>query len=131
MSREQQRVRAARTCYDHLAGEFGVALTDAFVRRGWLSPGLDGLTDEGRAAFTAMGIDIDAIGAARRPMTRSCLDWTERRPHLAGGLGAAVAAHALAHARVLRRTGSRGLTVTADGEEWLARLRSPGSGSMG
>lgn len=91
-------LRRARVCYDHLAGELGVALFDALVRRKLIelpaSHGTEGglieLTDKGRRFFDGLGIDLDASGRSRRAPCRSCLDWSVRRHHLAGTLGAAV-----------------------------------------
>ncbi|GAB3889133.1 winged helix-turn-helix domain-containing protein [Kibdelosporangium lantanae] len=82
---------AGRTCYDHLAGRLGVAVTTAMLDRGLLTH-TDGLalTDPGITWLTTLGVDIDRLRRARRPLLRECLDWTERRPHLAGGVGAAV-----------------------------------------
>jgi DNA-binding transcriptional ArsR family regulator len=84
----------ARTCYDHLAGRLGVAITDALVERALvLGPDHDLRTTEtGERRFAAIGIDLAALRRARRPLTRACLDWSERRPHLAGSLGAALLA---------------------------------------
>jgi len=82
----------ARTCYDHLAGRLGVAITDALVG-GALVLGPDHdfrTTEEGERRFAAIGIDVTALRRARRPLTRACLDWSERRPHLAGALSAAL-----------------------------------------
>ncbi|QPH54594.1 ArsR/SmtB family transcription factor [Pontivivens ytuae] len=85
----EPEMRHARVCYDHLAGTLGVALHDGLLARGWLAPGLVP-TAEGTAAFEDLGIDMDELGKARRPLCRACLDWSERRTHLAGGLGAAL-----------------------------------------
>lgn len=84
----------ARTCYDHLAGRLGVTITDALVGRGLvLGPDHDlRLTEVGERRFAAIGVDVAALRRARRPLTRACLDWSERRPHLAGALGAALLA---------------------------------------
>ncbi|HEV7369903.1 helix-turn-helix transcriptional regulator [Arenibaculum sp.] len=84
-------LRAARICYDHLAGERGVALMDRLTRRGLLADA-DGpvLTDAGRRFFGEFGIDVAALERGRRPVCRACLDWSERRSHLAGALGAAI-----------------------------------------
>ncbi|MET8042820.1 winged helix-turn-helix domain-containing protein [Micromonospora sp. NPDC005215] len=81
----------ARTCYDHLAGRLGVLVYDALVADGRLdrTSGLT-LTAEGWAWAAELGVLVDALRAARRPAVRDCLDWTERRPHLAGALGAAL-----------------------------------------
>ncbi len=85
----EPEMRHARVCYDHLAGTLGVALHDGLLARGWLAPGLVP-TAQGAAAFEDLGIDMDELGKARRPLCRACLDWSERRTHLAGGLGAAL-----------------------------------------
>src|SRR5262245_1227795 len=84
-------LRRARVCYDHLAGDRGVEMFDALVRRGHLRQrdNAFALTRAGRRFFEEMGIDLHAIESARRPVCRTCLDWSVRRLHLAGGLGAA------------------------------------------
>ena len=84
-------LRTARVCYDHLAGEKGVAMLDAMLARG-LMEGEDDLrlTREGRAFAAGFGIDVAALEQGRRPLCRSCLDWSERKSHLAGALGAAL-----------------------------------------
>ncbi|MFC5926637.1 ArsR/SmtB family transcription factor [Micromonospora vulcania] len=81
----------ARTCYDHLAGRLGVLLYDALVADGRLdrTSGL-ALTPDGWAWAAELGVPVDVLRTARRPVVRDCLDWTERRPHLAGSLGAAL-----------------------------------------
>ncbi|GLY13697.1 winged helix-turn-helix domain-containing protein [Kineosporia rhizophila] len=83
-----RRLAEARTCYDHLAGRAGVALRDALLEHQLL----DGLsvTSRGEMALAAMEIDVSALGRQRRPLLKDCLDWTERRPHLAGALAAAL-----------------------------------------
>lgn len=84
-------LRRARVCYDHLAGERGVALLDGLGARGWIEiAATPRLTDAGRAALMALGVDLHALERARRPLCRACLDWSERRTHLGGALGAAV-----------------------------------------
>lgn len=124
LSREQQRVRAARTCYDHLAGQFGVEVTNAILARQWIGASPYELTEAGMAGFAALGIDVDQVRRSRRPAVLMCLDWTERRHHLAGGLGAALATVALTRDWVSRQRGSRGLVVTAAGKRWLDELAS-------
>jgi DNA-binding transcriptional ArsR family regulator len=79
----------ARTCYDHLAGVCGVALHDALLEREWLGPSY-GVTPVGARGLAGWGVDVEAARAQRRSFARPCLDWTERRPHLAGALAAAV-----------------------------------------
>lgn len=85
-------LRKARVCYNHLAGELGVHLFDSLKIQGVLVDEQDHLilTSHGREQMTAFGIDIDAIGRLRRPMCKSCLDWSNRRTHLAGALGTAL-----------------------------------------
>ncbi len=85
-------LRKARVCYDHLAGDLGVSLYDSLARDELItSAGGDvALTEQGRTKLAAFGIDLDAIGKLRRPLCRSCLDWSVRRSHLAGSVGAAL-----------------------------------------
>jgi len=100
----------ARTCYDHLAGRLGVALADAMTERGvvdWSDGGT--LTPHGRAWLDEKGIAVEARRG--RPVVRPCLDVTERRPHLAGALGAALCRHALRHGWVTPIPGGRALKV--------------------
>jgi DNA-binding transcriptional ArsR family regulator len=112
-------LKRARTCYDHLAGELGVALTAALVRRGALALTPSGLafTENGTVLFQRLGIELDT--ASRRALCRSCVDWSERLPHVAGRVGAAVARHALAHGWVRRIEGTRAVVVTAAGGDAL------------
>lgn len=111
----------ARTCYDHLAGRLGITLTDALTHRGLLRQDTGfALTDAGLRWFDEAGIGLNRTG--RRPLTRACLDWTERRPHLAGTAGAALCRHAL-DARWCVRIGSeRAVKVTPEGERAFAEL---------
>ncbi|MCL7428801.1 helix-turn-helix transcriptional regulator [Streptomyces sp. YS415] len=110
-----------RTCYDHLAGRLGIAVTDAFTARGLLRQDTGfALTDAGVAWFGSAGIRLHRTG--RRPLARACLDWTERRPHLAGVAGAAVCRHALEAGWCVRIGSERAVKVTAAGERALAGL---------
>jgi DNA-binding transcriptional ArsR family regulator len=114
----------ARTCYDHLAGALGVSVTDALLARGLLqqSTGFS-VTDAGLAWFAELGIDLSpSQPVSRRPMARSCLDWTERRPHLAGRAGAALCTYALEAGWCERIGSQRALKVTAKGRDALAEL---------
>lgn len=88
------QLRAGRRCYDHLAGRLGVELTEALVAVSWLAEADAAwtVTDRGEAGFERLGIDVNELRARPPPLVRSCIDWTERRPHLAGALGAALAA---------------------------------------
>ncbi|MFC8598877.1 MULTISPECIES: ArsR/SmtB family transcription factor [unclassified Isoptericola] len=115
-SREAERLAGARFCYDHLAGRLGVGLTEAWLRAGWLAePQVLVLTGAGRAGLRGVGVDVDAAVGARRPTTRACVDWTERRVHLAGALGAAVGSRFLDAGWVVRRGAGRGLGLTPEG----------------
>ena len=93
--------RAARSCYDHLAGQLGVAVTERLCAVGGLDA--DTLTLRDPAPFLELGVALPETRAGRRPLTRSCLDWSERRPHLAGALGAATLERLLAAGWVARR----------------------------
>ncbi|WP_107117092.1 ArsR/SmtB family transcription factor [Streptomyces curacoi] len=110
-----------RTCYDHLAGRLGIAVTDALTVRGLLVQDTGfALTDAGLRWFDAAGIHLDRGG--RRPLARACLDWTERRPHLAGVAGAALCRHALDAGWCVRIGSERAVKVTAAGERALSEL---------
>jgi DNA-binding transcriptional ArsR family regulator len=87
-----ERLRTARTCYDHLAGRLGVALSEALVARGMLRlrDGVFIVTRKGEAAFGDLGVDLTVVRLRKRAFAIPCLDWTERRMHLAGALGAAL-----------------------------------------
>ncbi len=123
------RLRIARTCYDHMAGTVGVLLHDRFQALGWLlSESTNGnpayaLTPSGSKSFEALGIDIEATRSLRRQFASACLDWSERRPHVGGALGAAVLKVALKRKWVTQDLDSRALTVTRIGQkEFLARF---------
>ena len=119
-------MRAARLCYDHLAGAAGVALLDSMLDRGWLVTGAERpqghdfeVTPLGQDKLATLGVDVEMCRRARRIFARTCLDWTQRRMHLAGAVGAGLAA-ALLERDWLRRAGTgRGLTVTAAGAQGL------------
>ncbi|ALN63299.1 bacterial regulatory, arsR family protein [Lysobacter antibioticus] len=115
-------LRKARVCYDHLAGEWGVRVHDSFVRRGFLHLGDDDLqlTERGRGFVADAGIALDALPRTRRPLCRACLDWSERRHHLAGVLGAALLDRFIAQGWLRRIQYSRALKVTARGQRGLA-----------
>ena len=122
------RLRAARTCYDHLAGTLGVRLHDRFTALRWLagSSSADNayeLTSAGAKACAALGIDIEAARTLRRRFAYACVDWSERRPHLGGALGAALLNVALKRRWVIPDLDSRALSVTTAGRrEMLARF---------
>lgn len=120
-----EAMRAARTCYDHLAGRLGVGLTDAMVEQGVLSPeGQEFRLTPGGAGFLAeIGVearparDGGGAGGGRRAFCRSCLDWSERRPHAAGALGAALAARSFAAGWIERMPETRAVRITSAGKE--------------
>jgi DNA-binding transcriptional ArsR family regulator len=113
----------ARTCYDHLAGRLGVVLTDAMIRNGVVDDTAGfSITAPGIAWLDGLGVDTAALRAGRRPMARACLDWTERRPHLAGAVGAILCRQLLARGWLTRISGQRAVRVTAVGRSGLAEL---------
>jgi DNA-binding transcriptional ArsR family regulator len=120
-------LRLARSCYDHLAGALGVRLTDAMVALGTLRlTGRDyHLTHDGAARLRALGLDAEALtqlaNHRRRAFARACLDWSERRYHLAGVLGAALLSRLLELRWLERMAASRALRVTAIGRRALRR----------
>ena len=119
-------LRAARTCYDHIAGTLGVRLHDCFVASRWIKEETAGstsydVTRAGATELAALGIDLDAVRARRRRFAFACLDWSERRAHLGGALAAAVLDVALHRRWISRDPGSRALTVTPFGRRDLAR----------
>ncbi|MEU7020899.1 winged helix-turn-helix domain-containing protein [Streptomyces sp. NPDC046203] len=140
--RAGEAMARGRTCYDHLAGRLGITLTDALTARGLLRQDTGfALTDGGLAWFAALGVPLTSPagkdgravkkeqegkegqgGKGRRPVARGCLDWTERRPHLAGLAGAALCRHALDAGWCVRIGSGRAVKVTADGERALESL---------
>jgi DNA-binding transcriptional ArsR family regulator len=113
-------LRAARTCYDHIAGSLGVGLHDRFTRLGWLAASAEGdaaydVTPKGASGLAALGIDVAAARALRRRFAFACVDWSERRPHLGGALGAAVLNIALGRKWVMQELDSRALEITRRG----------------
>ncbi len=119
-----EAIRAARTCYDHLAGRLGVGLTEMLVARGAVveHDATYDVTDSGERFLTSIGVDVTAARERRRSFARACLDWSERRPHIAGALGAALAETIIAQGWVRRRPADRGLQITARGYSEFARL---------
>ena len=119
-----QHLRAARTCYDHMAGHLAVSLRDRFEKLNWLvvenanEDGYD-LTEKGGKALGALGIDIDAVRSLRRRFAYACVDWSERRPHIGGALGGAILQIALKHEWFVQNLDSRALSVTALGRRQL------------
>jgi DNA-binding transcriptional ArsR family regulator len=121
------RLRTARTCYDHIAGALGVALHDRFRAMGWLSDASAensyDIAPKGEKALAAIGVDIEAARKSRRRFAFACVDWSERRPHLGGAVGAALLALALKRKWVSQDLDSRALAITKAGQhEMLARF---------
>jgi len=112
-----EALRRSRVCYDHLAGGRAVALLQALERRGWIAD--VAVTEAGRVGLTSLGIDIGALERLRRPLCRRCLDWSERRNHLGGALGAAIL-DLIIDQRWARREEGRVLSFTAEGGEAFA-----------
>lgn len=121
-SRIAADLRHARRCYDHLAGRLGVAVTERLVERSLLAPLRDEAyrpTAGGEAFFEEVGIDLAAARSARRHFAAQCVDWSERRPHLAGALGAALCKTFIDRHWVVRRSDTRALSISESGERWL------------
>lgn len=135
--RDSSRARSlwfARTCYDHLAGVCGVALHDLLMGSGALVGASGGyvVTAAGERWFADLGVDLDAVRAQRRGFARPCLDWTERRPHLAGALAAATTERLLVLGWFVRRAaGSRALRLTDEGAAALDGLWAQASRGAG
>ena len=127
-------LREARVCYDHLAGDLGVALLDGLVARGAIarSEEVIQLTTAGAAFLAGFGIDMPSLSRSRRPVCRACLDWSVRRSHLAGALGAALLAQ-LFHLGWARRVAdSRLVAFSASGRaQFLATFGPQAASSPG
>lgn len=120
------RLRAARTCYDHMAGEIAVALHDRLQALGWLRDGRQSdqyeLSEQGIEGLGRLGIDIQEIRSLRRRFAYACLDWSERRPHVGGALGAALLQLALRRRWVRQEVDGRALVLTDLGRREMAAL---------
>jgi DNA-binding transcriptional ArsR family regulator len=117
---QAKAIARARTCYDHLAGRLGVAITDALLERRLVTDKGFGFTDAGLDWLSTLDMDVEELAKAKRPFAKQCLDWTERRPHLAGGAGAALCAQAFSRGWVERIGTGRALRVTPAGRTALA-----------
>jgi hypothetical protein len=125
--RHNTPMRQARTCYDHLAGVAGVQLLDAMLQRGWLVPnGLEEhartlyhLTSQGTQALRERGVDVVRAAQTRRRFAFGCIDWTERRTHLGGALGAAILEVMVTDGLVQRQQQSRSVVCQMPVVEWL------------
>jgi DNA-binding transcriptional ArsR family regulator len=125
LPRTPSRLRAARICYDHMAGTVGVLLHDRCKELGWLSGGSSengyDLTRDGVKAFEALGIDLEATRKLRRRFAYACLDWSERRPHIGGALGGALLKVALKRKWVVQDLDSRAISVTSFGRREILK----------
>lgn len=121
-SRMEERMRTARTCYDHLAGRLGVALADTLVKRGHVSLVEDGgeVTESGFAFLSELGIALDKCKQSRRVFCRPCLDWSERRVHIAGAVGAKLCERCFELGWIKQLETTRALEITAEGSHGLA-----------
>jgi DNA-binding transcriptional ArsR family regulator len=119
LSEREQTLRTARTCYDHLAGKLGVALIEAFTRRKLIVLSEDGglVTPRGAKLLSSFGIDLSAMQQSKRPICRLCLDWSEQKPHLAGAVGAALAARCFELDWVQRLPNTRAVAIMPAGVE--------------
>jgi DNA-binding transcriptional ArsR family regulator len=123
------RLRAARTCYDHMAGEIAVSLHDRLLDLRWVRTAGAGeslyeVTPEGVAGLSGLGVDIGALHSLRRRLAYACLDWSERRPHIGGALGAALFKLALRKKWVRQDLQGRGLSLTAAGRREIGLTHS-------
>jgi DNA-binding transcriptional ArsR family regulator len=121
------RLRRARTCYDHLAGALAVGIHDAMLARGWLLPGAPDkpayeLSPEAAAALEQMGLDLAGARRARRRFACPCLDWSERKAHIGGALGAALLAMMLRRQWLERQLDSRALSISREGQRQFSKL---------
>ena len=123
-SPREPALRKARVCYDHLAGELGVLVYDSLLRKNALRLASEGieLTPEGAELIGRIGIDVAALARSRRLLCRSCLDWSERRDHLSGSLGAALFQRILELGWAKRVEGTRVIAFSAMGEQELRQL---------
>lgn len=121
-------LREARTCYDHFAGRLGVAIADALrVAGGTIAHGRDvEITAEGERRLACLGVDVPTLRGARRPLCRHCLDWSERRPHLAGAAATELAHKALASGWVQRLKDTRAVRMTPEGRRVFAAALGSG-----
>ncbi len=122
-SDEASALKLARTCYDHLAGYVGVRIAETLAHRSLIAATgrMFEITKRGRVWLVAFGIEPEALSASRRKLATQCLDWSERRPHVGGALGAAIAERTIALGWFSRARSNRSLVVTANGRQSLSR----------
>ena len=124
-AQDGDNLRRARMCYDHLAGAVGVAMSETLVARGFLVETERGyrVTGAGGAALADIGVEVMSLERRARPLARRCMDWSERRTHVAGSLGAALASRFLALRWLRQREASRVVSLTREGRrglnEWI------------
>jgi len=123
-TKREEHWRKARTCYDHFAGLLGVGIADKLSAHGHLVLAHEGgdITASGETLLTKLGVDLDRARAGKRVFCRPCLDWTERRPHLGGAIGAALATRCFELGWVERVRDKRGLNITRKGERGLLEV---------
>jgi len=123
-SPQEQALRFARTCYDHLAGRLGVAIADAIVTAGYVVLGEDGgeMTDSGRAFLTDLGADLSSASKTKRIFCKPCLDWSERRYHLAGWVGAEICRSCADRGWIVRGRDTRAVKLSSAGRDGLREL---------
>jgi len=121
-SNRRAAMRRARSCYDHLAGDLGIAVADRLIEQGLLDQDLGSARVTVDDIGSALGLSLPVVESPR-PLVRGCLDWTARRPHVAGRLGAALLEAMLAAGWVTRRSEDRALRITAVGAEHLDQLQ--------
>src|SRR6185437_12799014 len=116
---KEPALRRARVCYDHLAGDLGVALLDSLTHRGMIAGAGESLvlTAPGETFMTALGLDLAALSRLRRPLCKGCLDWSVRRSHLAGALGAALLDRFYGLGWAMREPGTRIVSFSPRGLE--------------
>jgi DNA-binding transcriptional ArsR family regulator len=124
---KDEAMRHARSCYDHLGGRLAVDLTGRWLAAGLLiwRGGAFQLTRKGRDFLLGRGIELNSLESLKRPLCRSCMDWSERRPHLGGSLGAAILAHVVREGWAVRGQGQRAVSFSRRGEENFVRWYSP------
>lgn len=119
-----QAMRYARSCYNHLAGSLGVALTESLIDNGYLVPDETAfsLSDDGVNFFDRFGVDLAGQKQKRRALARPCLDWSERRPHLGGALGDAMLSRLVELGWLERRQQGRVIALLPPGQEEFPRV---------
>jgi DNA-binding transcriptional ArsR family regulator len=129
LSRQARELSAARICYDHVAGRLSVDLADFFSTREYIVVGDEAaeMTPEGTRFLSAFGIDLSALSSARRHFCRLCLDWTERRPHIAGAVGAALTKRYFDRGWIERMGHSRAVNVTPLGKRGFLEIFGVGA----